>query len=205
MKYRDPETGEFKDITVKVADTLPVGTIVEYDGTTIPNGWELVDESGTYKKIKKTATITATNGNIVDSLNGNSTTDAPSINAVNNKFKDFGLKTAVELFSGSSKDDITLNDNLSNYEYIDVYFSDGFNCSQIKRFRLDGSTITLHYIAYDTQQQNNWGVVNSYKMYKIENNMLKVRAYNRIYKYESGSFIEDRQNDIYVYKIVGYK
>lgn len=89
MKYRDPQTGEFKDITVKVADTLPVGTIVDYDGATVPNGWELVDGSGTYKKIKKTATITATNGNIVDSLAGSSTTDAPSVNAVNNKFNTF--------------------------------------------------------------------------------------------------------------------
>lgn len=86
MKYRDPITGEFKDITIKVSDTSPVGTIVEYDGTTIPNGWELVNGSGTYKKIKKTETITATNGNIVDSLAGSSTTDAPSVNAVNNKF-----------------------------------------------------------------------------------------------------------------------
>ena len=43
MKYRDPQTGEFKDITVKVADTLPVGTIVEYDGTTVPNGWEQIE------------------------------------------------------------------------------------------------------------------------------------------------------------------
>lgn len=33
-------------------------------------------------KIKKTATITATNGNIVDSLAGSSTTDAPSVRAV---------------------------------------------------------------------------------------------------------------------------
>lgn len=43
MKYRDPVTGEFKDITVKVADTLPVGTIVEYDGDVIPSGWEEVN------------------------------------------------------------------------------------------------------------------------------------------------------------------
>lgn len=43
MKYRDPQTGEFKDITVKVSDTLPIGTEVDYDGTTVPNGWEQVD------------------------------------------------------------------------------------------------------------------------------------------------------------------
>ena len=44
MKYRDPQTGEFKDITVKVADTLPVGTEVDYDGTKVPSGWEEVDD-----------------------------------------------------------------------------------------------------------------------------------------------------------------
>lgn len=43
MKYRDTETGEFKEITVKVSDTLPVGTEVDYDGTTVPNGWAKVD------------------------------------------------------------------------------------------------------------------------------------------------------------------
>lgn len=104
MKYRDPQTGEFKDITVKVADTLPVGTIVEYDGDNIPNGWELVDGSGTYKKIKKTETITATNGNIVDSLAGSSTKNAPSINAVNNKFKETSTYSTEEKVIGTWDD-----------------------------------------------------------------------------------------------------
>lgn len=45
MKYRDPVTGEFKDITVKVADTLPVGTIVEYEGTEIPDGYVEVEDT----------------------------------------------------------------------------------------------------------------------------------------------------------------
>lgn len=156
-------------------------------------------------RIRKIESVTATNGAIVDSLAGNSTKDAPSINAVNNKFKDFGLKSAVELFSGNSKDDITLNDNLSNYEYIDVYFDDGVSCSQIERFWVNRATIVLHCVVYDAQQQNNWGVVNSYKQYKIENNMLRVNAHNRIYKYESEGFVEDRKDDIYIYKIVGYK
>lgn len=44
MKYRDPETGELKEISVKAADTLPIGTIVDYDGTEVPDGWEKVDD-----------------------------------------------------------------------------------------------------------------------------------------------------------------
>lgn len=44
-KYKDPITKEFKYIKVKVSDTLPVGTKVDYDGTDVPNGWEKVNES----------------------------------------------------------------------------------------------------------------------------------------------------------------
>ena len=43
MKYRDPETGEFKELNVKVSDTLPVGTEVDYDGDEAPAGWKEVD------------------------------------------------------------------------------------------------------------------------------------------------------------------
>ena len=44
MKYRDPETGEFKELYVKAADTLPVGTEVDYDGDEVPAGWEEVED-----------------------------------------------------------------------------------------------------------------------------------------------------------------
>lgn len=42
MKYRDND-GLFKNLFVKTSDTLPIGTIVEYDGTEVPNGYEKVD------------------------------------------------------------------------------------------------------------------------------------------------------------------
>ena len=48
MKYKDPTTGNFKEINVKVADTLPVGSEVDYNGTTIPTGWEEVDSPNEY-------------------------------------------------------------------------------------------------------------------------------------------------------------
>ena len=37
MKYND--NGEYKDIYIKTFDTLPVGTEVDYDGNTVPDGW----------------------------------------------------------------------------------------------------------------------------------------------------------------------
>lgn len=44
MKYEDTQTGEFKDITIKVSDTSPIGIEAEYNGTTVPNGWEEIDD-----------------------------------------------------------------------------------------------------------------------------------------------------------------
>lgn len=37
LKYKDETTGTFKDLEVKALDSLPVGTSVEYAGTTIPD------------------------------------------------------------------------------------------------------------------------------------------------------------------------
>ena len=44
MKYKDPVTGELKDIYVKASDTLPVGSVVDYDGEDIPAGWEQIED-----------------------------------------------------------------------------------------------------------------------------------------------------------------
>lgn len=40
MKYNYNDT--WNDLQVKVSDTLPVGTIVDYDGATVPDGYEQV-------------------------------------------------------------------------------------------------------------------------------------------------------------------
>lgn len=45
MKYRDPITGELKDVYVKASDTLPIGSTIEIpDDMSIPDGWEEVEE-----------------------------------------------------------------------------------------------------------------------------------------------------------------
>lgn len=46
MKYK--YNNEWKDLTVKAGDTLPIGTIVDYDGTVIPTGYEEVEETEDY-------------------------------------------------------------------------------------------------------------------------------------------------------------
>ena len=47
MKYIDPITKEKKTIYTKASDTLPLGAIVDFDGTEIPDGWEPAYEDAT--------------------------------------------------------------------------------------------------------------------------------------------------------------
>lgn len=43
LKYRDPKTGQFKEIGVKTSDTLPIGAVVSYAGLNVPTGWLICD------------------------------------------------------------------------------------------------------------------------------------------------------------------
>ena len=43
MKYRDPITGEYKELFLKASDTLPIGSIVPYGSNDIPANWLLCD------------------------------------------------------------------------------------------------------------------------------------------------------------------
>lgn len=48
MKYRDSE-GNLQEIYLPpTGDTLPIGSIVDYDGNTVPVNWKLVEDSNAY-------------------------------------------------------------------------------------------------------------------------------------------------------------
>lgn len=68
MKYND--NGEIKNIIIKSGDTLPIGTEVEFDGETIPDGWEEVEEKEKvlWENSNADATFNAQTVNLNDSL-----------------------------------------------------------------------------------------------------------------------------------------
>lgn len=52
MKYK--YNNQWKEMNFKVSDTLPIGSIIDYNGETAPTGWEEVDgliESGTWTPV----------------------------------------------------------------------------------------------------------------------------------------------------------
>ena len=68
MKYND--NGEYKDIYIKTFDTLPVGAEVDYDGDSVPDGWEEVGITDFQSKVTFNETIGSWNsfkkcGNII--------------------------------------------------------------------------------------------------------------------------------------------
>lgn len=54
IKYRDPYTGNFKDVAFKTRDTVPEGAEVDYNGETVPTGWE---EVPSYEHIYSTSEV----------------------------------------------------------------------------------------------------------------------------------------------------
>lgn len=63
-------------------------------------------------RIRKIESVTATNGAIVDSLAGNSKTDAPSIRAVNDKFNTF-INNSIEFKNLTFSDEYVYSSDLS--------------------------------------------------------------------------------------------
>ena len=62
IKYKD--NGTYKDIVVKVGDTLPIGTEVDYEGATAPAGWEEITDYDTgWQNLTLLNGVTARSGN----------------------------------------------------------------------------------------------------------------------------------------------
>lgn len=103
MKYKDPVTGELKSITVKSGDTLPLGTIVEFDGTEIPDGYEEVsyEETGSMGNI------------IVDDIKCKNLADIDDFN-VN------GLDTAFKVIYVKPNTEYTLSFNKSRISGVSI-------------------------------------------------------------------------------------
>ena len=64
--YKDSTTGQMKPLGVKVEDTLPVGTEVDYDGQDIPEGWEEVDDTVLLAELDNNTTNTTQQFNNID-------------------------------------------------------------------------------------------------------------------------------------------
>lgn len=107
-RVKDPNTGQFKEIYVKALDSLPVGTIVDYDGqaSDIPTGWETYGTG----QIKKTSETRPLAGSILNVAN-NTDTNTYSCEYQNKAFGGTILWTNPSPSSSFATQNITLSDN----------------------------------------------------------------------------------------------
>ena len=65
MKARNPSTGNLEEVYVKALDSLPVGTEVDFNGSTsdIPAGWEQVESPTNAITARLTSSYTTTTSN----------------------------------------------------------------------------------------------------------------------------------------------
>ena len=146
-------------------------------------------------RIKKTSETTPTMASVVNTTNS-STTDAYSCDYINEHL------SGVVLYNNTSgtTGDITLSDSLSNYSRIDVYCAKGSDSNVCSFWKFDAS-ITITAISQ-------WGTT-SYqllsKRYTITNSTTLTSSYSNYTNVIDGAITQGSENQIKVYKIVGYK
>ena len=165
MKYRDPETGQFKDLKVKTSDTLPIGTQVAYGGTVPPTGWLICDGSAvsrtTYAELFKVigTSYGAGDGSTTFNLPNKKGRVSAGYDSTNSKFNAIGKKlgeethtlTAQELASHnhSGTTDLAGEHTHTSKDYYDVLYGQGTQ----RRVVAYGSTTNIG----DTVSINNAG------------------------------------------------
>ena len=110
------------------------------------------------------------------------------------------------LFDGESTSaDISLSDSLNKYEYVDIFYGNIYSGIKKIKFKVSNSnTFVLSSTELDIGNDADFGVVIVNNKYTFDNNYLRYLGTSRIYKYESGNWVQDRNNSNYIYRVIGY-
>ena len=110
MNYND--NGTIKKIAVKAGDTLPIGTIVEVPGSTVPDGYSKVDDLS------------------LEDVN-------EEVNILKETKQD-KIKILYNDINGTTGN-VTLNDTISNYSYLEIYYGKEINKLNCTKFNISAN------------------------------------------------------------------
>lgn len=177
-------------------DTLPIGSIVEFDGTDIPAGWEEV--SGT-NKIKKVSQVAGLVGGVSNTYS-ESANDAYSCDYING--------TVLYEDSAGSNTEITLSDNPFNYSRIKVFAGwkagEGFPYG-IDSYEIDLSCPTSRINISYFLAGSGW-IIGVHTIWELTSNPNKLTPYVKW----KGSILPtpssvSADTNTYICKVIGYK
>lgn len=137
---------------------------------------------------------------VVDSLDGNETTKAPSVRAVKNKLE---VLNGYVLFDGDEQSEVTLNDDVSNYKYLEIYYyTDNINSgiSSIK-------TITDYNIVNitDSYYGDRWGYNANIKLKLDGKKITKTSEYRLGGSNNNFDKMWIKDSNFHLVKVIGYK
>lgn len=151
IKYKDSE-GNFQEIKIKTKDSLPVGTIVDYDGDTVPDGYVEAED-----------TVEQALQNKVDKVEGKTLSTNDFTNEYKNKID--GIEAGATNLAKIILDDSTCQGSVSidtsNYNkgiFIFSFKADGTSehSCHIMSFRRASSTSSNSIqLAYSTANSTN--------------------------------------------------
>lgn len=168
---------------------------------------------------RKIINYTAGDGIVIDENNVISTTGSgtnnynnlsnkPSINGVvlqgNKTSKDLGIYTPTTLYENAngSNSNITLSDNASNYEYMEIFYKNNDNAfSSVKVYQPNDKKVSL--ISHDNNARNTAWV--KFTLVVISGNTIRFGNGVEI-KLSAGSSITASSGNLnYITRVIGYK
>lgn len=170
--YKDSTTGQMKPLGVKVEDTLPVGTIVEYNGQDIPEGWVDIGNGKIEKqyqviptnaKLENGDSTSATNGYTAEYINDHSVVVSPTepTGSARKKiwkqhsgnllrlFNSFGTSVGISI-TNNHDGSITLHGTATQDAFIQIgYITIKANTNYILTGTPEGSSSTTYFQYFD--------------------------------------------------------
>ena len=150
--------------------------------------------------------IIISEGDAFNSTNMNSLENRIEVAFDNTETKINTVRAGVQLFSsGGTKGTITLSDNVSNYDYLEIYWkeniTDSFFCSKVApTFKPKWSLCEHHYSSSDTYYVFNSRYITITNTTITQNNIGYANVATNKWPNVSST-----NNNIFILKVIGYK
>lgn len=119
---------------------------------------------------------------------------------VNNNANELINLQAVELFSGTTADTVTLSDSAENYSYLEIFFEGANNFSSVKVFEPNNKNVYLISGWLNNNTNGNIKIANV----NISGISITKINYSAI-SYSANSIATNEENGITIRKVIGYK
>lgn len=125
-------------------------------------------------------------------------------------FENLQLKpTTLYNNSSGTVGTVTLSETSANFSYLEIFFGvhgGGWSMNSVKVSSPNGKQCSLSAVTFDNSDSSNLAYINNAKLMKISGTNITVDSYERMFKYYKDSNVYiDTENNIYIYKVIGYR